>query len=487
VAFPAPPPSYTPRHARRRRRWPRVLLALGLVLVLLVGGGLAAFLRLNANISNVDLTKQLGARPEVVAQKHEKTAAMNLLLIGSDTRAGVDSRYGSGIAGARSDTTLLLHLSADRKSATAVSIPRDSWVEIPSCVGAHNRTIPAHVERFNSAYSEGGTACTIRTVESLTQIRVDHFVVIDFSGFSRMVDALGGVSICLPQSVDDSKSKLHLSAGLHKNVDGRTALAYVRTRYSLGNGSDIERIDRQQAFLSSVAQKATSSRLLLDPLALFKFLDAATKSITTDPGLGSLSRLSGLAKDVQHIGTSQISFITVPNKPYSPNPNVVVWKDDADALFEALRYDRPLPGTKAAATVSPAPTPTVSTTGPPLVTPPDRIRVRVLNATGVPGTGSKVADALRLQGYQVVSVGTTATTATTTVKRPGGYDESGRTLSAALGGAPVVVDNAFTRTLTLVVGRDYSGVSAVTVANPTAAPTPTPTITSRTADESICS
>jgi hypothetical protein len=183
-----------------------------------------------------------------------------------------------------------------------------------------------------------------------------------------------------------------------------------------------------------------------------------------------------------------VSFITVPNKPYPQNPNVVVWKDDADALWEAMRYDRPLPGSKAAATATPSATPTTSTTGVPLRTPPDRIRVRVLNGTGVTGTGTKVADALRAQGFQVVSVGTApSVTATTTVRRPSAYDESGRTLAAALRGAPVEIDTAATRTLTVVVGTDYRGVLAVTIANPTAAPTPTPTLTSRSADSNICS
>ena len=483
MAFPPAPPTYTPQHARRRRVWPKALLALGLVLVLLMGLGVAAYLRLNGNISSLDVTKALGARPKVVAPTNQHHSALNILLIGSDTRAGADRAYGT-TAGARSDTTLLLHIAADRKSATAVSIPRDSWVEIPSCIGEQGRTIPAHVERFNSAYSEGGTACTIKTVESLTQVRIDHFVVIDFSGFARMVNALGGVDICLPQAVNDKKSFLHLSAGLHRNVDGKTALAYVRTRYSLGDGSDIGRIDRQQAFLSSVAQKATSTHLLLDPVSLFKFLDAATSSITTDPGLGSLSSLAGLARDVQHVGTSQIAFITVPNKPYQPNPNVVVWKDDADALFEAIRYDRPLPGTTAAPTASP----TTSPTGLPLKTPPSRIRVRVLNATGVTGTAAKVADALRAQGYQVVSIGTAPTlSATTTVRRPGAYTESGRTLAASLGGVPDEVDQSLTRTLTVIVGSDYAGVTPVTISDPTAAPTPSPTFKTRTAAQNICS
>lgn len=477
------------RHAAPRRPLRRVLTALGVVVALVAvtgtAGAVMAYYKLNSNISSQDVSRLLGKRPDVVAEQHGKYKAQNILLIGSDTRAGTNASYGSSVKGARSDTTIVLHIAADRKSATLVSIPRDSVVEIPECQTPDGNTTSARHNRINDAYSLGGAACTIRTVESLTNVHIDHYVVLDFSGFKHMVDALGGVEICLPKRVDDKDSKLHLDAGRH-TVNGKDALAYVRTRHGLGDGSDLGRIDRQQAFLSSLVKKVQSTGLLRAD-RLFSFLDAATKSITTDPGLASLNSLRQLAQSVQGLKTSDVTFATVPNKPNPQDPNTVVWNEPAaDAVWSALRFDRPLPGKekKTAKATTPSPTTTAA-----LKTPPERIRVRVLNGSGVTGAAGRLAQKLADEGFVITGVATAQRSdyAQTVVRYDPSYDESGRTLGAALPGSKAEAYPGLSGTLVVVVGADNPQVAPVNVQGSTVAPRPTPSIRTRSANQDICS
>jgi LCP family protein required for cell wall assembly len=452
--------------------------------VLLVTGSVGAFVtyyRLDNNIASQDLSGLLEDRPEVIAEGDQKPR--NILLIGSDQRQG---NAAEKIQGARSDTTILLHLAADRESAVLVSIPRDSIVDIPGCKRSDGTRTSPQTARFNSAYSLAGPACTIRTVEKLTDIRIDHHVVIDFRGFRHMVDALDGVEICLPERVDDDKSALHLDAG-RQTVRGADALAYVRTRYELGDGSDLSRIDRQQAFLASMVKKVSSRGLLLRPDRLLSFLDAATKSITTDPGLASLNDLRKLAQSVQDMDTDAVTFVTVPTmaNPADGGNTVIFRAAEAEALWTSLRFDRPLPGQESKARRGTASPPT----GPPLQTPPERIRVEVLNGSGVPGEATRLAERLQAEGFQVTRVGTAdrADYGTTTVSHDPAYDESGRTLHAALAGSNLQVDPGLSNTLVVVVGTDEPKVVPVRVVGSTASPDPETTITTRSADEDICS
>jgi len=474
------------RHAARTRPLKRVLTALAVTLAVLLATAtttaFVAYYRLNGNITAQDLEKALGGdRPEKVAEKAADLEAQNILLMGSDKREG---RNALNVEGERSDTTILLHLAADRRSAVMVSIPRDSVVDIPECMREDGTTVPARsAEMFNSAFSEGGPACTIRTVESLTDIRIDHHVVIDFSGFKDMVNALNGVPVCVPYDVTDDKSHLDLEAGT-QTVDGQQALAYVRTRQALGNGSDLSRIDRQQAFLASMVSKVRSSQLLLRPDRLYNFLAAATNSLTTDPGLANLNALRKLAQSVQGVDTKDVTFVTVPNEPYPADLNRVQFKPSAKALWSALRFDQPLPGKerKPSSTASP------SASGPPLVTPPENIAVRVLNGSGVAGGASRVARELTAAGFEVVGVGHAGRSdyPTTTVSHDPAYDESGRTLGAAVTGSTVSEDVSLGRTLVVVVGADGPTVMTVEVAGSTASPEAKETLDTRSADDDIC-
>ncbi|MFI9627208.1 LCP family protein [Streptomyces sp. NPDC052042] len=332
------------RGTSRRRRWPR-WAALGASLVVLAAAGVGSWLyrKLDANIRT-----DTSAAAELRVYERERPApvvrnAENILLIGSDSRAGDNRAYGRDDGGSqRSDTTILLHLAADRQSITAMSLPRDLMVEIPVCHKPDGTATKKQFAQFNWAYQFGGTACTIRTVEKLTGIRIDHQMVVDFNGFKDMVDAVGGVEVCLKKPVDDPDAHLKLPAGRQK-LDGEQALGYVRARKSIGDGSDTERMNRQQQFLGALVNKMQSDGVLLNPARLYPVLDAATKSLTTDPGLDSLRDLYGLVRDLRDVPTDRIQFLTVPRQPYGPDPNRdELVQPDAKRLFDRLRGDAPV-------------------------------------------------------------------------------------------------------------------------------------------------
>ncbi|MFD3537407.1 LCP family protein [Streptomyces sp. NPDC058664] len=328
----------------RRHPWLR-WTALGVSVVVLAGAGAGwwFYRKLDGNITTDttaadELRKYEKERPAAVV-----SAARNILLIGSDTRAGAGNReYGRDKGTQRSDTTILLHLSAGKSSATAVSLPRDLMVTIPSCRKADGTRTREQFAQFNWAFEFGGTACTIRTVEKLTGIRVDHHMVIDFQGFKKMVDAVDGVEVCLKEPVDDSDAKLKLPAG-RQTLHGEQALGFVRARKSIGNGSDTERMDRQQQFLGALVNKVQSNGVLLNPTKLYPVLDAATKAITTDSGLDSLRDLYDLARSMRSVPTEKVQFLTVPRRSYRYDAN----RDElvqpaASQLFKQLREDRPV-------------------------------------------------------------------------------------------------------------------------------------------------
>ncbi|MEU5955259.1 LCP family protein [Streptomyces sp. NPDC047525] len=354
---PEPPATYGPGAgssptgagiARRRRRWLRwtAMGAAGLVLVA-GGAGWAVYNKLDGNI-----TEDTDAAAELARYEKERPTplvhdAQNILLIGSDTRSGRgNKKYGRDKGTERSDTTILLHLAADRQSATAVSIPRDVMVDIPSCRKSDGSRTRAQFAQFNWAFQFGGTACTIRTVEKMTKIRVDHHMVVDFAGFKDMVNAVDGVQVCLKAPINDSDAHLKLPAGRH-TLNGEQALGYVRARKSIGNGSDTDRMDRQQQFLAALVNKVQSNDVLLNPAKLYPVLDAATSSLTTDPALASLRGLYELVRGMRNIPTEQVQFLTVPRRSYVYDAN----RDElvepaAEELFTRLRTDAPLQVTR---------------------------------------------------------------------------------------------------------------------------------------------
>ncbi|MGW2722838.1 LCP family protein [Streptomyces sp. NPDC001492] len=329
---------------RRRRRWVRFGgLAVGAVVVGAVAGGLVVYAKLDGNIRADDAAARELARYEKERPTSLVKGAQNILLIGSDTRAGDgNARYGRDSGTERSDTTILLHLSAGRHAATAISLPRDLMVDIPACLRSDGDRSEPMFAMFNSAFETGGSACTIRTVEKLTDIRVDHHIVVDFHGFKEMVDAVDGVQVCLKKPIDDKAARLKLPAG-RVTLDGEQALGYVRARKSLGDGSDTDRMDRQQRFLGALVNKVQSNDVLLNPVKLYPVLDAATSSLTTDPGLASLRGLYQLVRGLRDIPTRAVQFLTVPRESYvyDANRDQLV-EPEAEKLFERVRRDEPL-------------------------------------------------------------------------------------------------------------------------------------------------
>ncbi|WP_103530499.1 LCP family protein [Streptomyces sp. SM11] len=330
--------------AARGSHWLRwTALAASFLVLVAAGAGWWLYRKLDGNI-----TTDTSAAAELKVYEKERPTpvvmdAQNILLIGSDSRAGDNREYGRDDGGSqRSDTTILLHLAADRKSATAVSLPRDLMVEIPSCRTADGKQTRERFTQFNAAFELGGTACTIRTVERMTGIRIDHHMVVDFNGFKDMVDAVDGVEVCLKEPIDDKDAHLELPAG-RQTLNGEEALGYVRARKSLGNGSDTERMERQQQFLGALVNKMQSNGVLLNPTRLYPVLDAATKSLTTDPGLDSLRDLYDLVRGMRNVPTEQVQFLTVPRQPYRNNVNRdELVEPDAGDLFKQLREDRPV-------------------------------------------------------------------------------------------------------------------------------------------------
>ncbi|WP_083983898.1 LCP family protein [Actinomadura hibisca] len=311
------------RQLRRRRR---VWLAVAAVVLLgLVPAGVyTLYAGLDGDITHVG-AEDLGPRPE------KRTHADNILVVGSDSRAGANSAYGHD-DGARTDTMVLFHVPADGEKVRGVSLPRDSIVEIPSCRAPGGGTVAARTGMINSAFNEAGLECAWKTVEAATGVRVDHVLQIDFTGFKSMVDALGGVELTVPQAINDPKAHLRLKAGRQK-LNGEQALGYARARYSVGDGSDLGRIQRQQALMKAMAD--TAKRRLSEPGKVWSFLRAATKSVTTDGDLG-LKQMFDLAMSVGDTG--QVRFSTVPVEPYPDDPNRVQWtRPAADELFDSLR------------------------------------------------------------------------------------------------------------------------------------------------------
>jgi LCP family protein required for cell wall assembly len=331
------------------RRWPRrkiVAWGAGTLAVLLIGvtvTGYEVLHHFNANIEQDDITGLLGARP---VDTHPQ--AENILVIGSDSRDGLSAAYGTGLVTDQSDTLMIIHIPADRKWAEVMSIPRDSWVNIPACeMGDGQLSAPTQF-KINEAFALGnldgnhtklGVACTVKTIERDTGIYIDHFIVVNFTGFENMVAALGGVYECNPTAIDDPKSGLRLAAGNHLLTPAE-ALAYVRARYTLGDGSDLERIGRQQAFMSSLISRVRSD--LYNPIAVYRFFDAFTRSLTIDSQLGGITGLYDLGQSLRSIPSSKIAFFTLPNHLDPSNTANVLWTQPEDnKIFATFRDDVP--------------------------------------------------------------------------------------------------------------------------------------------------
>ena len=446
-----------------RSRWPRLIagIAAGAVLLTtLVGVGLEYFYgQLRGNITSLDISDVLGRSPNTtVIDGAGNYTPLTILLMGSDSRESqTDNRFGdpSLYTGERSDTTILVHIGADRSFATAVSIPRDTWVTLPECPRPTTGEPGGGFEaKFNTAFEIGGPGCTMKLVEQMTGLEIDHFAVIDFGGFTNVVDALGGVEVCLEEAVNDPQSQLVLPAGT-SIVDGDQALAFVRARKTLGDGSDLQRIQRQQAFLSSMIREATDTGLLLNPLRFYEFLDAGTSSLTTDSGLAERDVLQNTALSLRGVRPENVTFLTMPWVERGDGSNVLVDTERAAKVWASIANDEPWLKPRSKKT---------STADSDLTIAPAQISVRVLNGSGVPGRAGEVAGELTALGYTVTSIADADRPdyVISQIRYPADLTDAARTVAATVKGAALTLDPAAT-VITIVVGQDYSGVSQVTI------------------------
>jgi LCP family protein required for cell wall assembly len=434
-----------------------------IMLITVVGGSYAWALGALNDSDTID-TGALGDRPERV-----DTGALNLLIMGIDDRTG--TRFVDEGAGA-SDTTLLVHLYAGREKALVVSIPRDTMVEVPECTTSSGKVLPPRLEQFNWAYAQGGPTCTVRTVEAITGIYLDHFVTVNLAGFQNIVDSLGGVDMCLEEPIQSDKAHVNLPAGF-QTLNGEQALGYVRARY-IGDGSDLSRIERQQKFLRAMASKATTVGIIANPIRLRGVLESTADAIATDPGLSSSNAKRDLATSMRSLGSDGLTFVTAPVEPWSQNRNRVVFiESEAQMLWRAIREDQAWP-----------PTGTLGIDGEPLKTQPQDVRVTVLNGTGTAGLARTAADELAALGFIITSVGNADRNDydETLVRHASAYDESARTLATVAGTRSLTVDGSLGRTVVLIVGSDWTGATPVVVTKQkikaTPAATPEPSVTS---------
>ncbi|MEU6216956.1 LCP family protein [Streptomyces sp. NPDC047022] len=340
-----------PGRGKGRRRKPRgkgrkaVLVTAWTAAGIVVLGGTGVgylYFKLNGNIHSVDINQALGNdRPLKVDNGSE-----NILVLGSDSRSGGNKKLGGGTddGSARSDTAMIVHLYKGHKRASVVSIPRDTLIDRPECTDTKGTTYPAASGvMFNSAYSTGGAACAVKTVESITGIRMDHYLEVDFSGFKQLIDDLGGVPVTTTRNIDDPDSHLRLKAGTH-TLDGTQALGLVRTRHGVGDGSDLGRIQLQQAFIKALAHQVEQIGVLSSPTKLYDLADTATKSVTTDSDLASVKDLASFAGGLKGISPSHMNMVTMPvaYDPVDPN-RVVVQKAKARLIWDALKNDRAIP------------------------------------------------------------------------------------------------------------------------------------------------
>ena len=356
--FAARRPNHAPKHVRshKRRNLGRgVALAVTGVLAFAAAAIPTAAMQLQGNIASVatDYFLNTVQRPEpVVVGEPESPQALNILVLGTDGRNSAENvELGGYVEGVRSDTTIVMHISADRQHIAMVSIPRDSIVDIPACPtttpGRYTTARPN--TRFNAAFAFGfdagrdigsGAICTMHTIEQATNVRLDGFIAVDFNGFKNMVDALGGVEMNIPNAIYAPMADgLRLDPG-YQTLDGWQALQFARARIGqgLGDGSDLRRIERQQDLLAAIALNVLSRNLLTDAPALLQFLGATTSSLTMSDNLSSLTGLNALAGSMQGISPDNIQFITIPNMLNPANPNTVVWLPEAEDVWNSLRY-----------------------------------------------------------------------------------------------------------------------------------------------------
>ncbi|WEO94670.1 LCP family protein [Streptomyces sp. FXJ1.172] len=447
------------RRVRPASRGRRVLRAAGICLALVVlaagGAGWWFYQHLNGNITSVSLDGKGGSEK---ADAFGRTP-INILVIGSDGRTSAeDCKLGGGCSqtgvqsgNGNADVEMVVHIAADRSNATVMSIPRDTMTNVPACKdSASGTSTSGYYGQINSALSYG-PACQVATIHQLTGIPIDHFVKLDFAGVVSMSDAVGGVSVCVSDNVYDTYSHLKLSKGTH-TLKGVGALEFVRSRHGFGDGSDLGRTVSQHLFLGSMIRKFKSAGTLTDPTAVYDLANAATKALTVDDGLGSISKLAGLASDVNKVPSHRITFTTMQTAPDPANKDRVVPGAGAKSLFATIANDQSLTDDSGKKST------TATATASPQTVDPSRIAVKIENGTGTSQPrASELATALTSKGFGsgTTTANAPSTTTTTALTYGAGQKPQAQTVAKALGLPSSHLKQGSTDGLTLVIGSDW--------------------------------
>jgi len=451
-----------PGSGRRRHSVTSIILASLAVLTatVLVGGTLTAYLVFRRDwndINRISVLKDLGKQLPPADPN-----ALNILLIGSDSRAGPNKQFGAEVEGQRSDTVMVVHIAPGAHQVIVLSLPRDTMVPILSCTpepGAPGQQAqPGQVEQINATFAYGGPGCLWETVEETTGIHLNDFIELTFTGFEHVIDDIGGVNVCLPVAVHDPDSKLNLSAGEH-HVYGAQALAFWRARY-IGEGSDLERIERDQFLMASLLQGIQRTGLAHSPAKLLRVIQdvADHRYITTDTQL-TVGRLVTIADELHGLLPGAVQFIQAPTVPYPANPGAwVQWEQpQADNLFSAIAHDTTLPKTQARKGKPRAPVlDSVS---------PAQVNVTVLNGTTVPGLATSTAASLAALGFHVVGPPADAASpdyTTSVIEYASNADlAAARTLARTISNVTLQLDASLAPgTVDLILGSSFTSLAS---------------------------
>ncbi|WP_031225759.1 LCP family protein [Streptomyces roseochromogenus] len=460
----------------------------------LVAVGTAGYLylkHLEGNITSTDVGS-------AAKNGFSKDDAFNILIIGTDKRTGKGNEgYGDKGSVGHADTNILLHVSKDRTNATALSIPRDLITNVPDCPtkqpDGSEKVVPGTDNvRFNTSLGQDGRdpGCTMRTVQAVTGIMPDHFMMVDFNAVKTLTSAVGGVDVCLAHAVDDKESHLKLSAGQHK-IEGEQALAFVRTRHSWGNQGDLDRIKVQQQFMGSLMRKMSSSDTLTNPSKLIDLAEAATNALTVDKGISSVGTLKDIALELKKVPPKNISFVTVPvvDNPADGvvHKTVIVNQATAPAVFDAIKNDvsftevkkkqkeekdaeaARLKGSRSA---------------------PSDVRVRILNGGAEAGSAQETLQWLQTKEGVLKSenAGNAGSASKTTLEYAPDQAAQARELAQLMGlpGAALkpgksVINSQGLPAMTLTLGKDFKGAGVSLTA-----PAKAPAVDKSTADTVKC-
>ncbi len=461
---------------RRMSRKGRIIATLAvLVTAGVTGTSLAAYAAYLGTLHSIQTFSTAGLGNH---QPPSYGGSENILVVGSDSRAGANKHFGRNVQGQRSDTMLVLHIRPDHQGAVVLSLPRDTEVPIIACakdgLGDPGQTAqPGQTEMLNATFAFGGPVCLWKTIEQETGIRIEHYVGLTFTGFEKVINDIGGVDVCLPEAIKDPKSGIDLTAGRH-HVMGKQALAFWRERY-VGEGSDLQRIERQQYLMVGLIHEVKSGGLLSDYPKLYSVLRDTAAALTTDQGM-SLSDMVSLAEDLRGLTDNSVNFVTAPNIPDPANQDRVLFEQpEADRLFHAIEHDSKIPNLTPKSQQSTSPSTTTTTK-------PSHVQVEVLNGNGQQGAAAQAATELTNRGFHVTgSTNAPSQSYTASVIEYSSASDMTdvNTLKAALGSEKVQTQqdpNLTPGTVDLIIGTDFTGVS--TTGSPSGSPSSSPSSSS---------